>query len=81
MSIQILRKTSADSDFIYLSEAYDIGIHSMNPDENKLVCYSKSLEAANRFCDCLEQALELDIPAVEQKGDEYFITLPFQFSF
>jgi hypothetical protein len=69
MTVSINRKMSADSDFIYLSESFNIGIQSQNPDKNELICFSNSLEASEKFCQCLEQALEIDIK-IEKKGDE-----------
>ncbi|MEB3190431.1 MAG: hypothetical protein VKL42_08830 [Snowella sp.] len=80
MAIKTFRKMSADSDFVYLSEAFGIQIWSMNPDANKLVCFCNSVEAAYKFCGCIEQALEIETE-VEQKGEVYYITLPFQFSY
>jgi len=80
MTVQIIRKMSADSDFIYLSEAFGIQIWSMNPDMNKLVCFCNSIASAYKFCGCIEQALEVET-VVEQKGEVFHITLPFQFSY
>ncbi len=75
MTALILRRMSDDSDFIYLSEAFNIGIHSQNPDKNELICYCDSIETANKFCSAIEQSLKIDTQ-IEQKENECLITLP-----